>query len=96
MHCQYRTCRQNCFNLPCSQDDPSFKEPISHVQLMETRRKRIFFDKLTYIYLDRKEGLKEGSLRKAEEMARQMKAANESIFKIIAYTGLTEQQIRKL
>jgi len=164
-----------------------------HVQLMETRRKKLFFDKLTYIYLEmpkftktedelethfdkwlyliknlpllqdrpkriqervfqrlfeaaeiakfdpserkayekslkvywdmknvidashevgwekgrkvgreeglkegREEGLKEGSLKKAKEMARQMKAVDEPISKIIAFTGLTEAQIREL
>ncbi|OHB63873.1 MAG: hypothetical protein A2Y76_14850 [Planctomycetes bacterium RBG_13_60_9] len=156
-----------------------------HVQLMETRRKKVFFDKLTYIYLEmpkftktedelethfdrwlyviknlpllqerprriqervfqrlfeaaeiarfdpaeldayeesikvyrdlknvidtgweegREKGLKqgleqgreEGSLDRAKEMARRMKVAGEPVSKIVAYTGLTAEQIHEL
>ena len=138
-----------------------------HVQLMETRRKKVFFDKLTYIYLEMPKftktedelqthfdkwlyviknlpllqerprriqervferlfeaaeiarfdatereayeesikvyrdlknvidtGREEGGLERAKEIARRMKAAGEPIAKIVAYTGLTAEQIK--
>ena len=148
-----------------------------HVQLMETKRKKVFFDKLTYIYLEmpkfiktedqlethfdkwlyiiknlpvlqerprriqervfqrlfeaaeiarfdpaereayeesikvyrdlknvidtgREEGWQEGRgvgrLESAKQIARQMKAAGEPVAKIVAYTGLTADEIREL
>lgn len=42
------------------------------------------------------EGLEEGSLQKATDMALKMLQNNEPIEKIIEYTGLTEQQLQKL
>jgi predicted transposase/invertase (TIGR01784 family) len=148
-----------------------------HVQLMETKRKKVFFDKLTYIYLEmpkftktedqlethfdkwlfilknlpllqerprriqervfqrlfeaaeiarfdpsereayeesikvyrdlknvidtgweegREVGREEGGLDRAQQMARRMKAAGEPVAKIVAYTGLTAEQIGEL
>ncbi|MBM4024039.1 MAG: Rpn family recombination-promoting nuclease/putative transposase [Planctomycetes bacterium] len=152
-----------------------------HVQLMETKRKKVFFDKLTYIYLEmpkftkteeqlethfdkwlyviknlprlqerprriqervfhrlfeaaeiarfdpaeraayeesikvyrdlknvidtgreegreqgREEGREQGSLERAREIARRMKTAGEPVAKIVAYTGLTAEQIADL
>jgi len=140
-----------------------------HVQLMETKRKKVFFDKLTYIYLEMPKftkteeqlethfdkwlyilknlprlqerprriqervfqrlfeaaetarfdpaeraayeesikvyrdlknvidtGREEASLERAKEIARRMKAVGEPIAKIVAYTGLTTEQIGEL
>jgi predicted transposase/invertase (TIGR01784 family) len=44
----------------------------------------------------REEGREEGRLDRAKEMARRMTAAGEPIAKIVAYTGLTAEQIRQL
>lgn len=144
-----------------------------HVQLMETKRNRVFYDKLTYIYLEMpkftkteddlethfdmwlyvlknlpvlqerpkriqervfqrlfetaeiarfapseheayeeslkiyrdlknvmdtqfEEGRKEGQREREKQIAREMKLSGESLEKIMAYTGLTEDQIRQL
>jgi len=42
------------------------------------------------------EGRVKGRLESAKEVARQMKAAGEPVAKIVAYTGLTPEQIREL
>jgi len=140
-----------------------------HVQLMETRRKKVFFDKLTYIYLEMPKftkteeqlethfdkwlfiiknlpllqerprriqervfqrlfeaaeiarfdpsereayedslkhyrdlknvidtGREEGQLEGVKQVAKKMKAAGEPLAKIVAYTGLTAEQIGEL
>jgi hypothetical protein len=41
-------------------------------------------------------GREEGGLERAKEIAKRMKAAGESVSKIVAYTGLTAEQIRQL
>jgi predicted transposase/invertase (TIGR01784 family) len=42
------------------------------------------------------QGREEGRLEAAKQMARQMKAAGEPVAKIVAYTGLTADEIREL
>lgn len=44
----------------------------------------------------REEGREEGGLERAKEIAKRMKAAGESVSKIVAYSGLTAEQIRGL
>ncbi len=43
-----------------------------------------------------KDGIKKGKLEEKQEMAKQMKANNEPIEKIVLYTGLTKAEIEKL
>ena len=42
------------------------------------------------------QGIEQGELSKATEMARAMKADNEPVEKIVRYTGLSEEEIRRL
>lgn len=72
---------------------------IKEIKVREEERKSYmtYEMKLMEAHNDGKaEGLKEGSLQKATDMALKMLQNTEPIEKIIEYTGLTEQQLQKL